>query len=49
MEIKALFVILISTIFINNYVLSQILGLCPSWAFPGGLIRRWAWGWQLSS
>ncbi len=29
MEIKALFVILISTIFINNYVLSQILGLCP--------------------
>lgn len=29
MEIKAFFVILISTIFINNYVLSQILGLCP--------------------
>ncbi|MCU0843603.1 MAG: electron transport complex subunit RsxA [Spirochaetes bacterium] len=29
MEIKALFVILISTIFINNYVLSQMLGLCP--------------------
>lgn len=29
MELKALFVILISTIFINNYVLSQILGLCP--------------------
>jgi electron transport complex protein RnfA len=29
MEIKLLFTILISTIFINNYVLSQILGLCP--------------------
>lgn len=29
MEIKVLFMILISTIFINNYVLSQILGLCP--------------------
>lgn len=29
MEIKVLFTILISTIFINNYVLSQILGLCP--------------------
>lgn len=29
MEINTLFVILISTIFINNYVLSQILGLCP--------------------
>ena len=29
MELKALFVILISTIFINNYVLSQMLGLCP--------------------
>ncbi|HSV95813.1 MAG TPA: electron transport complex subunit RsxA [Spirochaetota bacterium] len=29
MEIKALFVILISTIFINNNVLSQMLGLCP--------------------
>ncbi|MFC1670630.1 electron transport complex subunit RsxA [Spirochaetota bacterium] len=29
MEIKVLFAILISTIFINNYVLSQMLGLCP--------------------
>lgn len=29
MEIKLLFTILISTVFINNYVLSQILGLCP--------------------
>ncbi len=29
MEIKTLFTILIYTIFINNYVLSQILGLCP--------------------
>ena len=29
MEIKTLFTILISTIFINNYVLSRILGLCP--------------------
>lgn len=29
MELKILFTILISTIFINNYVLSQILGLCP--------------------
>ena len=29
MEIKVLFMILISTILINNYVLSQILGLCP--------------------
>ena len=29
MEFKILFGILISTIFINNYVLSQILGLCP--------------------
>lgn len=29
MEIKVLFTILISTIFINNYVLSQMLGLCP--------------------
>jgi len=29
MEIKILFTILISTIFINNYVLSQMLGLCP--------------------
>ncbi|HOW82398.1 MAG TPA: electron transport complex subunit RsxA [Spirochaetota bacterium] len=29
MEIKVLFTILISTIFINNYVLYQILGLCP--------------------
>ncbi len=29
MEIKVLFMILISTIFINNYVLSQMLGLCP--------------------
>ena len=29
MEINTLFVILISTIFINNYVLSQMLGLCP--------------------
>ena len=29
MEIKILFTIIISTIFINNYVLSQMLGLCP--------------------
>jgi electron transport complex protein RnfA len=29
MEIKTLFTILIATVFINNYVLSQILGLCP--------------------
>ncbi len=29
MELNVLFTILISTIFINNYVLSQILGLCP--------------------
>ena len=29
MEIKVLFAILISTILINNYVLSQMLGLCP--------------------
>jgi electron transport complex protein RnfA len=29
MEVKVLFVILISTILINNYVLSQMLGLCP--------------------
>ena len=29
MEFKILFGILISTIFINNYVLSQMLGLCP--------------------
>ncbi len=29
MEIKILFTILISTIFINNYVLSRILGICP--------------------
>jgi len=29
MEFKILFGILISTIFINNYVLSQVLGLCP--------------------
>jgi len=29
MEIKILFTILISTIFVNNYVLSQMLGLCP--------------------
>jgi Na+-translocating ferredoxin:NAD+ oxidoreductase subunit A len=29
MEIKIFMVILIYTIFINNYVLSQILGLCP--------------------
>ena len=29
MEIKVLFFILLSTILINNYVLSQMLGLCP--------------------
>ena len=29
MEFKIFLTILISTIFINNYVLSQILGLCP--------------------
>ncbi|MCL1834317.1 MAG: electron transport complex subunit RsxA [Leptospirales bacterium] len=29
MEIKIIFGILIGTIFINNFVLSQILGLCP--------------------
>jgi Na+-translocating ferredoxin:NAD+ oxidoreductase subunit A len=29
MEIKTLLMILIYTVFINNYVLSQILGLCP--------------------
>jgi len=29
MEMKEFFTILISTIFINNYVLSKILGLCP--------------------
>ncbi len=29
MELQVLFGILISTIFINNYVLSQMLGLCP--------------------
>jgi electron transport complex protein RnfA len=29
MELKVFATILISTIFINNYVLSQILGLCP--------------------
>lgn len=29
MDLSVLFAILISTIFINNYVLSQILGLCP--------------------
>ena len=29
MELKILFGIIIGTIFINNYVLSQILGMCP--------------------
>ena len=29
MEIKTLFMILLSTILINNFVLSQMLGLCP--------------------
>jgi len=29
MEVKVLFTILLTTILINNYVLSQILGLCP--------------------
>lgn len=29
MELQVLFGILITTIFINNYVLSQMLGLCP--------------------
>lgn len=29
MDIKLLFTILVSTIFINNYVLSRMLGLCP--------------------
>ena len=29
MEIKILFTILLSTILINNYVLVQILGMCP--------------------
>jgi Na+-translocating ferredoxin:NAD+ oxidoreductase subunit A len=29
MELQVFFTILISTIFINNYVLSQMLGLCP--------------------
>ena len=29
MEIKIFATILISTIFINNYVLSRILGICP--------------------
>lgn len=29
MELKSLFMILIVTIFINNFVLSQILGICP--------------------
>jgi len=29
MELKILFTILISTIFINNFVLSKMLGLCP--------------------
>ncbi len=29
MELKALFTIIISTVFIHNYVLSQILGICP--------------------
>lgn len=29
MEIKFLFTILISTVFINNYVLSNTLGICP--------------------
>jgi Na+-translocating ferredoxin:NAD+ oxidoreductase subunit A len=29
MELKIFFMILMSTILINNYVLSQILGLCP--------------------
>lgn len=29
MEIKELFVILLTTILINNYILSQILGMCP--------------------
>ena len=29
MDIKILFTILISTIFINNYVFSRLLGLCP--------------------
>jgi len=28
-EIKVLFIILLTTILINNYVLSQMLGLCP--------------------
>ncbi len=47
MEIKALFVILISTIFINNYVLSQILGCAPSSAFPASSIRRLAWACRI--
>jgi electron transport complex protein RnfA len=29
MEIRVLFTILLSTIFINNYVLSRFLGICP--------------------
>ncbi len=29
MELKIFFTILISTVFINNYVLSQTLGICP--------------------
>ena len=48
MEVEILFTILISTIFINNYVLSQMLGLCPFIGVSRKIDSSIGWAWPLS-
>ena len=38
------FAIIIGAIFVNNVVLAQFLGICPSWACRRKSRPQWAWG-----
>lgn len=47
--IKALLVILMSSVLVNNYVLNKFLGICPFLGVSKKLDRRRAWVLPLPS
>ena len=44
-----LLLIVVGSVLVNNFVMSQFLGICPFSAFPRSPKLRWAWDWPLLS
>ena len=48
-SITSLLSIALGAVLVNNFVLSQFLGICPFMGVSKRLKPLWAWAWQLSS